>query len=296
MSKKFSDVLNGNFENLSNELAGGARINYTFHTHFSRYVSNLKPLEGVSDESIRTLLYNSSGSSSIVVFPHTAFERLTKNSIANLKPHSLKLVNIIFNELVKIVHQIVSSTNLPRFPALQEKVANSLIALFKRKSEETHNTVATFINWNVNYLSAKHPDFIKWSDLFSREEKPDNAKQAAENTKDKKITFDAIPSNSKITGQFTEHELVEIGMMKSLVTSYFELTKKIVIDQVPKAIMSELVMNSEMLIHETLFREIYECKGIEDLVCESIESIEKRKKVERTIVALRQAYDIMCSI
>ncbi|KAM0688579.1 vacuolar protein sorting-associated protein 1 [Conglomerata obtusa] len=297
---KFNDILNGNFENISNELAGGARINYTFHTHFSKYVANLKPLEGITDEYIRTLLYNSSGSSSIIVFPHTAFERLTKSSIASLKPHSLKLVNIIFNEMVKIIHQIVSVTSLPRFPALQEKIANALIALFKLKSEETHNTVATFIDWNVNYLSAKHPDFMKWSDIVTKEmEKVDNIdinNIDKNKSNDRKISFEAIPSNLKITGQFTEHELVEIGIMRSLVSSYFEITKKIVIDQVPKAIMSELVMRSEMLIQETLFKEIYEARGIEDLVCESQESIEKRKKIERNIQALKQAYDIMCSI
>lgn len=300
ISKKFSDILNGNFENLSNELAGGARINYTFHTHFNQYVNSLKPLEGVSDEYIRTLLYNSSGSSSIIVFPHTAFERLTKTSIASLKPHSLKLVNIIFNELVKIIHQIVSTTNLPRFPALQEKVANSLILLFKHKSEVTHNVVGTFIDWNINYLSAKHPDFTKWSEIMTKEnEKITNTEVNnvdAVRIKDKKIVFDAIPSNLKITGDFTDQEMIEIGVMRSLVSSYFELTKKIVIDQVPKAIMSELVIKSENVIQETLFKEVYEASGVENLVCESEESIEKRKKVEKNILALKQAYDIMCSI
>ncbi|KAM0673295.1 vacuolar protein sorting-associated protein 1 [Gurleya vavrai] len=300
ITKKFSDILNGNFDNISNELAGGARINYTFHSHFNKYVSNLKPLEGISDEHIRTLLYNSSGSSSIMVFPHLAFERLTKSSISSLKPHSLKLVSIIFNELVKIAHQIVSITSLPRFPALQEKIANSLISLFKLKSEETHKVVSIFIDWNVNYLSAKHPDFIKWSDIVTKETEKieNNEMNNLDNikSKDRKISFDAIPANLKITGQFTEHEIIEIGVMRSLVSSYFEITKKIFVDQIPKAIMSELVMKSEECIQETLFREIYEYKGIEDLVCESQESVEKRKKIEKNIIALKQAYDIICSI
>lgn len=296
ISRKFSDILNGNFDNTKNELSGGARINYSFHTHFNRYISNLKPLECVSDEQIRTLLYNSSGSSSIIVFPHNAFERLAKNSVATLKPHSLKLVTIIFGELVKIVHQLTSIPTLQRYPILQEKMANSLINLFKMQTEETSKVVGVFLDWNINYLSTKHPDFIKWNDLLTKDvEKTEIPTDICE-TKDKKIIFDSIPANLRIVGNFTEQELTEIRIMKMLVTSYFEIIKKIVIDQVPKAIMSDLVMKSEKMIQETLFKEIYEDEGIEKYVSESKESVDKRKRIERNIQALKQAYDIMCSI
>lgn len=295
ISKRFSDILNGNFENSQNELSGGARLNYSFHTHFNKYISNLKPLEGVTDEQLRTLLYNSSGSSSIIVFPHTAFERLAKNSITSLKPHSLKLVNIIFNELVKIIHIISNTSDLNRFPILQEKIANALIELFKEKTENTTKLVGTFVDWNTNYLSTKHPDFIKWTEISKEFDRTENNPELLDH-KDKKIIFDSIPTNLKIVGNFTEQELLEIGVMKSLVTSYFEIIKKIVIDQVPKAIMSELVMKSEQMIQEILFKKIYEAEDIEKYVCESKESIDKRNKIERNIKALKQAYDIMCSI
>lgn len=296
ISCKFSDILNGNFDNTKNELSGGARINYTFYTHFNKYINNLQPLECVNDEQIRTLLYNSSGSSSIIVFPHTAFERLAKNSISSLKPHTLKLVNIIFNEMVKIIHQLTGNTELQRFPVLHEKICNSLINLFKIRSEETTKLVGTFIDWNITYLSVKHPDFVKWNELLTKDSEKTEGFLEITDIKEKKIGFDSIPSNLKITGEFTQQELIEIKMMKSLVTSYFDIIKKIVIDQVPKAIMSELVIKSEGLIQETLFREIYDAEGIEKLVCESQESIEKRKKLEKNIKALKQAYDIMCSI
>lgn len=296
ISNKFSDILNGNFDNAKNELSGGARISYTFYTHFNKYITNLQPLEGVNDEQIRTLIYNSSGSSSIMVFPHTAFERLAKNSVLGLKPHTLKLVNIIFNEMVKIIHHLTANMELRRFPVLHEKICNSLINLFKNRSEETTTLVGKFIDWNVSYLSVKHPDFIKLNDLIAKNnEKPENSLEIPD-IKEKRIGFDSIPSNLKITGDFTQQELADITTMKSLVSSYFDIIKKIVIDQVPKAIMSELVIKSESLIQETLFREIFNIDGVEKLVCESQESIEKRKKLEKNIEALKQAYNIMCSI
>lgn len=296
INRRFSDILNGNFDNTKNELSGGARINYSFHTHFNKYISNLKPLECVSDEQIRTLLYNSSGSSSIIVFPHNAFERLAKNSVSTLKPHSLKLVTIIFGELVKIAHQITAIPALQRFPVLQEKIANSLINLFKLRTEETSKMVGIFLDWNITYLSTKHPDFIKWNDLLGKDIDKAEIPTDLCDPKDKKVVFDSIPANLRIIGNFTEQEMTEIRVMKMLVTSYFEIIKKIVIDQVPKAIMTDLVMKSEELIQETLFKDIYECEGIEKSVCESQESVEKRKRIEKNIQALKQAYDIMCSI
>lgn len=296
ISNKFSDILEGNFDNTKNELTGGARINYTFYTHFNRFINNLNAMENISDEHIRTLIYNSRGSSSIKVFAHTAFERLARNSIATLKPHTTKLVNIIFTEMVKIVHQLTANIELQRFPVLHEKICNALINLFKTQTDQTSKIVATFIDWNITYLSVKHPDFINlYESLANESEKPENILEIPD-FKDKKVAFDSIPSNLKIIGDFTQYEITEIKTMKALVTNYFNIIKKIVVDQVPKAIMSELVVKSEKMIQETLFKEIFKADGVEQLVCESRESVEKRVCLEKNIKALEQAYDIMCSI
>ncbi|EJW01222.1 hypothetical protein EDEG_00555 [Edhazardia aedis USNM 41457] len=302
ISKKFNDLLNGNTEELSDEITGGARLTYTFNKYFAEYINNINPLEGIKDENIRTLLYNSSGSSSTVVFPQMAFEKLVKTSIKLLQPHSIKLVNIIFNELIKIIHQAANSTCLPRFAMLHEKALNALINLFRSHADDTTHLVTTFVEWNIDYLNTKHSDFQKYGEILAKEcAKQENQHISSSEitctmNKSKKINFDSVPSNLKIIGQFSKQELCEIATIKSFVAEYFEITRKIVIDQVPKAIMSQLVMKSNDKIQQTLFKEIYEAEGVENLVCESLESVEKRKRVEANITALKQAYDIMCSI
>ncbi|KAF7682844.1 Vacuolar protein sorting-associated protein 1 [Astathelohania contejeani] len=304
VTKNFGDSLKGNFETNGTEIVGGARLNYTFHSHFSRFISSMEALENIKDDQIRTLLYNASGSASVLLFTHGAFEQLVKMSILNLKPHALKLVSIVFNEMVKLAHQVVSNTISVRYPSLNEKLISSLINLFKKKTEDTHYLVSSIIEWNVNYINTRHPDFIKWSDVISNELKKldttDIKSQLNLNikiqNKDNKITFDPPPNSLRINGSLTDQETIEIGIIKSLVISYFEIVKKIVIDQVPKAIMSELVQKSEQGIQSTLFREIYELPDIEKYVDEGNESKEQRIRLENNIKALKQAYDIMCSI
>ena len=152
--------MKGNFDSKNNELIGGARINYTFNSHFSSFINMIDPLENLKDDQIRALLYNSSGSSSVILFSHSAFEQLSKLSIQLLKPHSIKLVTIIFNELVRITNTIVNSNSVTRFPALNEMISVSLIKLFKENSESTHKFVEALIDWNISYISTRHPDFL----------------------------------------------------------------------------------------------------------------------------------------
>lgn len=302
ISQRFTNTLNGNVETNNNELTGGARLNYTFNHHFTGFLSKLTALENIKDDQIRALLYNSSGSSSVLLFGHSAFERLAKMSIQTLKPHSIKLVSIIFSELVKIIKHVINESAANRYPRLSEKIANSLVFHFKERSEKTHHLVSSFLEWNISYINTKHPDFIKWNEILIKEvestvtesktERIDFYKTAGTG----RVTLDSIPNILKIQGDLSQQEVMEIGIIKSMVTSYFEIIKKIIIDQVPKAIMAELVKKSEDSIQEVLFKEIYDRPDLESLISESKEIVTERARLEETLKGLKQAYDIMCSL
>lgn len=293
-ARRFSDVLQGRCELSSTELCGGARLNYTFHSHFSAFISKLEALGGVDDGQIRTLLYNSSGSSSTILFAHVAFEKLAKQSIATLKPHSLNLVNIIFSELVKILHKICNDMHLPAFPALHDRVVGCLVSLFKRRSESAHRLVAALLDWNAAYINTKNPNFARRPVSSSGDVEPRCRELLVE--KGETITFDPVPHTLRITETMTEHEVAEIEMIKSLVKRYFDTIKEIIVDQVPKAIMCELVIKSEAEMHETMFNEIYEAENIAETITEPEEIKERRDILERSISVLKQACDIICSI
>lgn len=301
VSKRFEDTLEGNVESRGNELTGGARLNYTFNHHFSGFISKLNALDNIHDDQIRALLYNSSGSSSVLLFAHGAFEKLARVAVQSFKPHSLKLVSIVFSELVRMIRHIVKGSNVSRYPALGDMIINNMVGMFKERSDATYKLVEAFIDWNIAYISTKHPDFIKWNDILSRE--LENPMMEGKTEKidfykgmNGKVTLDPIPNTLKIQGGLSEQEAIEIEIIKSMVVSYFEIVKKIVIDQVPKAIMNELVKKSELSMQETLFKEIYDKGDLDSIASESEEIKAERNRVETTLKALKRAYDIICSL
>ncbi|UTX44254.1 dynamin [Encephalitozoon hellem] len=301
VSKRFSDILSGNIESKGNELMGGARLNYAFNHHFSKFINRLGALDSIHDEQIRALLYNSSGSSSVLLFGHAAFEKLARISVESFKPHSLKLVSIVFSELVRMIKHIVDGSTINRYPVLGEKVISSAIRMLKERCDATHRLVESFIDWNTGYISTKHPDFIKWSEMLSKELEDSTAERKAERIDfykgmETKATLDSIPNTLRIRDGLSEQEAIEISMIKSMVESYFEITKKIVVDQVPKAIMCELVKKAENSLQETLFLEIYNRDDIDTIASESEEVRMERGRIESMLKALKQAYDIICSL
>jgi vacuolar protein sorting-associated protein 1 len=301
VSQRFSDMLSGNTEARSNELTGGARLNYTLNNHFGGFINKLGAMDNTRDEQIRVLLYNSGGSSPVLFFAQTAFERLSRGSVQALKPHSLKLVNIVLSELVKITREIVDSSAASRYPRLSERVVGAMVGLLKERSEVAHKLIEAFVDWNIVHINTKHPDFVRWNELLVKEMEGQGTERKAEKIDfykgaEGRMTLDSLPSTLRIQGAMSKQEMMEIGIIKSMVTSYFEIIKKIVADQVPKAIMSELVRKSELQMQEMLFREIYEKEDLSALMSESREAEDERRNLEATIRALKQAYDIICSL
>ena len=62
---EFRTTIDGNTNDLSlNELSGGARISFVFHELFNNGIKTIDPFDQVKDGDIRTILYNSSVSTS----------------------------------------------------------------------------------------------------------------------------------------------------------------------------------------------------------------------------------------
>lgn len=106
---EFRTVIDGNSNDLSvNELAGGARVSFVFHELFSNGVKSIDPFDLVKDSDIRTILYNSSGSSPALFVGTTAFEVIVKQQIKRLEEPSLRCCSLVYDELVRILSQLLT--------------------------------------------------------------------------------------------------------------------------------------------------------------------------------------------
>ncbi|KAF7555967.1 hypothetical protein G7046_g6426 [Stylonectria norvegica] len=160
-TNEWRTVLDGNNTELSSsELSGGARISFVFHELYSNGVKALDPFDVVKDVDIRTILYNSSGSSPALFVGTTAFELIVKQQIRRMEDPSLKCVSLVYDELVRILSQLLSKQLYRRYPGLKEKMHGVVIAFFKKAMEPTNKLVKDLVSMESCYINTGHPDFL----------------------------------------------------------------------------------------------------------------------------------------
>jgi replication fork clamp-binding protein CrfC len=160
-SNEWRTVLEGNNTELSSvELSGGARISFVFHELYSNGVKAVDPFDQVKDIDIRTILYNSSGSSPALFVGTTAFELIVKQQIKRLEDPSLKCVSLVYDELVRILTQLLGKQLFRRYPQLKEKFHQVVISFFKKVMDPTNKLVRDLVAMEACYINTGHPDFL----------------------------------------------------------------------------------------------------------------------------------------
>lgn len=158
---EYRTVLDGNNQELSSiELSGGARISFVFHELYSNGVKAVDPFDQVKDIDIRTILYNSSGSSPALFVGTTAFELIVKQQIKRLEDPSLKCVSLVYDELVRILTQLLNKPLFRRYPSLKEKCHAVVITFFKKVLDPTNKLVKDLVAMESCYINTGHPDFL----------------------------------------------------------------------------------------------------------------------------------------
>lgn len=158
---EYRTVLDGNNQELSSvELSGGARISFVFHELYSNGIKAVDPFDQVKDIDIRYILYNSSGPSPALFVGTTAFEVIVKQQIKRLEDPSLKCVSLVYDELVRIVGQLLNKPLFRRYPSLKEKCHGVVIGFFKRAVDPTNKLVRDLVAMESCYINTGHPDFL----------------------------------------------------------------------------------------------------------------------------------------
>ena len=282
-SNEYRTVLDGQNQELSsNELSGGARISFVFHELYSNGIKAVDPFEQVKDIDIRTILYNSSGSSPALFVGTAAFEIIVKQQIRRLEEPSLKCVSLVYDELIRILGQLLTRQIFRRYPQLKEKVYNVVVAFFKKAIDPANKLVRDLVSMEATYINTGHPDFLnghramaivndrhsasKPTQVDPKTGKPLPASVQipragspslptdgsdpnsgffgsffASKNKKKMAAMEPPPATLKASGTLSERENQEVEVIKLLINSYFNITRRTMIDMVPKAIMLNLV-------------------------------------------------------
>ncbi|OAX80887.1 hypothetical protein ACJ72_04777 [Emergomyces africanus] len=281
-SNEYRTVLDGNNQELSSvELSGGARISFVFHELYSNGVKAVDPFDQVKDIDIRTILYNSSGSSPALFVGTTAFELIVKQQIKRLEDPSLKCVSLVYDELVRILGQLLNKQPFRRYPQLKEKFHGVVISFFKQAMDPTNKLVRDLVAMESCYINTGHPDFLNGHRAMAivnerhaasrpTQVDPKTGKPLppsavppqtgspsldpmsdtnggffgsffASKNKKKMAAMEPPPSTLKASGTLSDRENSEVEVIKLLINSYYNIVKRTMIDMVPKAVMLNLV-------------------------------------------------------
>lgn len=281
-SNEYRTVLDGNNQELSSvELSGGARISFVFHELYANGVKAVDPFDQVKDIDIRTILYNSSGSSPALFVGTTAFELIVKQQIKRLEDPSIKCVSLVYDELVRILSQLLNKPLFRRYPGLKERLYQVVIGFFKKVMDPTNKLVRDLVAMESCYINTGHPDFLNGHRAMAivnerhssarpvqvdpktgkplpptippRSSSPSLSTDGTNNeagffgsffaskNKKKMAAMEAPPPTLKASGTLSEKETQEVEVIKLLITSYFNIVRRTMIDMVPKAIMLTLV-------------------------------------------------------
>ena len=93
------------------ELCGGARIYYIFHDVFGMALESVDPTHNLTTQDIRTAIRNSTGPRPSLFVPEVAFDLLIKPQIKLLESPSLRCVELVYEELMKICHNCTSAVS-----------------------------------------------------------------------------------------------------------------------------------------------------------------------------------------
>lgn len=311
-SNEYRTVLEGKATELSNiELSGGARISFVFHEIYSNGIKSIDPFDQVKDIDIRTILVNSSGSSPALFVGTLAFELVVKQQIQRLEDPSLKCISLIYDELVRILGQLLQKPMFRRYPQLKEKFHSTVITFFKNSMDPTTKLVRDLVAMEACYVNTGHPDFLNGQRAMAIVHDRHNAAKPiqvdpktgrplppgvpprsaspsvdmggpevkegffgsffAPKNKKKMAAMEPPPAQLKASGTLSDKESQEVEvisrrfncfavsrflmMLELLITSYYSIVRRTMIDMIPKAIMLTLVQYVVLI----LFKHLYPC-------------------------------------
>ncbi|GJE93832.1 Dynamin-related protein [Phanerochaete sordida] len=162
-----SSIEGTNLDISTKELSGGARIYYIFNDVFGQALGSIDATHNLDNQDIRTAIRNSTGPRPSLFVPEIAFDLLVKPQIKLLEAPSLRCVELVYEELVKICHNCTSS-ELQRFPRLHAQLVEVVSELLRERLGPATDYTQSLIDIQTAYINTNHPAFITGSAMAAQ--------------------------------------------------------------------------------------------------------------------------------
>jgi dynamin 1-like protein len=158
-ARNFNSSIEGSSPQNGIQLCGGAKIYDIFNSIFGSALKSINPNKNLTYQDIRTAIRNSTGPRPSLFVPEMAFELLIKPQVKLLEQPSIRCVELVYEELMKIGHTC-SNKELLKYPKLNAKINEVVSNLLRERLTPTTNYVESLIDIQLAYVNTIHPDFI----------------------------------------------------------------------------------------------------------------------------------------
>ncbi|XP_058245990.1 dynamin-1-like protein isoform X2 [Hemibagrus wyckioides] len=299
----------------TSELCGGARICYIFHETFGRTLQSIDPLGGLTELDILTAIRNATGPRPALFVPEVSFELLVKKQIKRLEEPSLRCVELVHEELQRIIQHCSSHSTqeLLRFPKLHDSILEVVTSLLRKRLPITNEMVHNLVAIELAYINTKHPDFTDAAQVSASV----NSQQTESLDGGKRWKNDKMPSEEKgsvpgfgspsktvnlldtavpVSRKLSTREQRDCEVIQRLIKCYFLIVRKNIQDSVPKAVMHFLVNFVKERLQSELVGQLYKQPLLQELLIESQETAQQRTEVTHMLEALQKANNIISEI
>lgn len=113
---------------------------------------------------------------------------------------------------------------------------------------------------------------------------------------DHTYTLPRMENPSSGTSDIHDREVMETEVIKTLLSTYFNIVRKNISDTVPKSIMHFLVNKSKQSLQSELVRALYKEELFDELLSENEEIAARRKATTKMLRVLQKANDVLSEI
>ncbi|XP_044539044.1 dynamin-1-like protein, partial [Gracilinanus agilis] len=261
--------------------------------------------------------------------PESSFELLVKRQIKRLEEPSLRCVELVHEELQRIIQHCstYSTQELLRFPKLHEAIVEVVTGVLRKRVPITNEMVHNLVAIELAYINTKHPDFVDMvlvsascnnnksdtcqandSRCWKSEKGGDEA--AAEEKEKPRASFQlcVYPSTSQtratnlldapvpIARKLSQREQRDCEVICRLIQSYFLIVRKNIQDSVPKTVMHFLVNYVKDHLQSELVGQLYKAQLLEGLLTESEDMAQRRTEAASMLETLRRANQTISEI
>jgi len=140
------------------ELSGGAKINRLFHERFPYDIVRMEFDEKELRKEIAITIRNLTGIACGLFTPDRALDVVCRAQIDKLKEPSLKLVDLVTQEMMNISREATGKMN--RYPRLREETERIINTYIREKEQACKDQLMMLINCELSYMNTNHEDFI----------------------------------------------------------------------------------------------------------------------------------------